>query len=391
MKVPAHHAQETQRHRAARWAVKAACVAVLGAALGGCAWFGASKPKPLDLGPNVVQLPIRQAWHVQAGALKDVSLSTHVRGDEVFVAAADGTVTAINAATGQPSWRANVGKPLLTGVGSDGVTTAVVSKTNELVGIVGGKVAWTKRLNAGAYTAPLVAGARVFLITADRTVAAYDARTGQPLWSQPRTGEPLVLRQPGVLQAHGNTLLVGMAGRLAALHPDNGSVLWEAPLASPRGTNDVERLVDLVAPTVLEGNVLCGRAFQASVGCVDVTRGQILWTQSARGSVGVGGDAELLAGAESNGIVQVWNRADGKRLWSVERLQHRRLSAPLILGRSVVVGDDSGLVHVMAKSDGSPLNRLQTDGSGVAAAPVVAANTLVVVTRNGGVYGFRPE
>jgi outer membrane protein assembly factor BamB len=27
----------------------------------------------------------------------------------------------------------------------------------------------------------------------------------------------------------------------------------------------------------------------------------------------------------------------------------------------------------------------------VAAAPVVAADTLVVVTRNGGVYGFRPE
>lgn len=372
---------------AGRWVAGAALVT----ALSGCAWFGASKPKPLDLGPNVVKLDIRQAWTARVGAAKDLSLSAHVLGDTVYLAASDGTVVALNARNGQDVWRAALGKPLAAGVGSDGVTTAVVTKSNELVGIIDGKQAWSKRLTAGVYTAPLVAGARVFVATADRTLAAFDARTGQPLWSQQRTGEPLVLRQPGVLQAQGNTLLVGMAGRMVAFHPDNGSVLWEAPIASPRGTNDVERLVDLVGPTSTVGDVVCARAFQASVGCVDAARGQVLWTQTARGSVGVGGDAELLAGTDSNGTVQAWNRADGKRLWSADRLQHRRLSAPLLLGRSVFVGDDQGLVHVMSKQDGSHLNRLQTDGSGVATAPVVAADTLVVVTRNGGVYGYRPD
>jgi hypothetical protein len=32
-----------------------------------------------------------------------------------------------------------------------------------------------------------------------------------------------------------------------------------------------------------------------------------------------------------------------------------------------------------------------TDGSAVAAAPVLAGNTVVVVTRNGGIFGFQPE
>ena len=372
---------------AGRWVAGAALVT----ALSGCAWFGASKPKPLDLGPNVVKLDIRQAWTARVGAVKDVSLSTQVLGDAVYLAAADGTVAAINARNGQDLWRMTVGKPLLAGVGSDGVTTAVVTKANELVGVIDGKQAWSKRLGSGVYTAPLVAGARVFVVTADRTIAAFDARTGQSLWSQQRTGDPLVLRQPGVLQAVGNTLITGMGGRMTAIQPDNGAVLWEAPLASPRGTNDVERLVDLVGPTVTQGNVVCARAFQASVGCVDAARGQVLWTQTARGSVGVAGDAELLAGTESNGIVQAWNRTDGKKLWSVDRFQHRRLTAPLLLGRSVIMGDDGGQVHVLSKEDGSHLNRLKTDESGVAAAPVVAADTLVVVTRNGGVYGFRPE
>jgi outer membrane protein assembly factor BamB len=74
-----------------------------------------------------------------------------------------------------------------------------------------------------------------------------------------------------------------------------------------------------------------------------------------------------------------------------DRLQYRRLTAPLALGRSVVVGDNTGYVHLLSREDGSPLNRLSTDGSAIAAAPVVAGDTLVVVTQKGGVFGFRPE
>jgi outer membrane protein assembly factor BamB len=34
---------------------------------------------------------------------------------------------------------------------------------------------------------------------------------------------------------------------------------------------------------------------------------------------------------------------------------------------------------------------MSTDGSAIAAAPVVVGDTLVVVTEKGGVFGFRPE
>ena len=57
----------------------------------------------------------------------------------------------------------------------------------------------------------------------------------------------------------------------------------------------------------------------------------------------------------------------------------------------MVIGDDTGLVHLLSRIDGAPLNRIATDGSAIAAAPVVAADTLVLVTRNGGIYGFRPD
>jgi len=57
----------------------------------------------------------------------------------------------------------------------------------------------------------------------------------------------------------------------------------------------------------------------------------------------------------------------------------------------VVVGDQSGWVHFLSREDGSALARWPTDGAALAATPVVVDQTLVVVTRKGGVFGFRPE
>lgn len=369
------------------------CCVVAAVSLAGCSLWNSSsaKPVPADLGANVAVLGVRQAWTARIGNVAGLPLDAHASGNVVTVASADGVVAAIDARTGGDVWRIALAEPLSAGVGSDGKATAVVSRSSALIVLESGHERWRQALAAQVFTPPLVAGGRVFVLAADRSVAAYDATTGRKLWSQQRTGDPLVLRQGGVLLAVGDTLVVGFSGRLVGLNPDNGSVRWEAPLASSRGTNDVERLVELVGRTTRVGDSVCARAFQAAVGCVNAARGAVTWSQPAGGAEGVHGDADAVFGAESNGTVIAWRRSDGSRLWSVDRLKHRKLTAPLLLGRSVVVGDDAGLVHLLSRLDGSPLNRMSTDGSGIAAAPVVAADTLVVVTRSGGVYGFRPD
>lgn len=360
--------------------------------VGGCSLFGgSSKPKPAELGPNVPVLGVRQAWTARVGAVDGLALDVHVSGNTVTLAAANGEVAAIDARTGGDVWRTQLSLPLASGVGSDGRWTAVVSKGSQVIVLEGGREIWRKPLPAQAYTAPLVAGNRVFVLAADRSISAFDAATGYRLWNQQRPGEPLILRQGGVLMAVGDTLVAGLSGRLVGLNPDNGVVRWEAPLASPRGTNDVERLVEIVGRTSRVGDSVCARAFQATVGCIDAARGSVAWTQPASGNEGIHGDGTMLFGTESNGTVVAWRRADGSRAWSSERLQLRKLTAPLLLGRSVVIGDDAGLVHLLSREDAAPLNRLATDGSGIAAAPVAAGETLVVVTRKGGVYGFRPD
>ena len=352
---------------------------------------GSTKPKPTELPANTAIVGVRSAWTSQLGAV-NFPLDVHVAGNTVTLASGDGTVVAIDANTGRDLWRVSLGVPLTAAAGSDGKTAAEVARTNEVIAVADGKELWRQKLPAQVYTVPLVAGGRVFVLAADRSVTALDGQTGRRLWVQQRpAGDALVLRHPGVLLAVGDTLLVGLSSRLTGLNPMNGSIRWEAPIGTPRGTNDVERLVDLVGRTSRVGSVVCARAFQLGVGCVDAQRGTVLWTKPADGFEGLHGDESLVFGTESDGKLVAWKRADGERAWVTDRLQYRRLTAPLALGRSVVVGDNTGLVHLLSREDGSPLNRLSTDGSAIAAAPVVAGDTLVVVTQKGGVFGFRPE
>lgn len=377
--------------RACRLAVLPAMVA----ALAGCSMIpffnkGPEKPKPAELQANPALLGVRQAWAAQVGQV-NFPLLVQVAGDTVALGASDGTVAVLDGASGRELWRANAGAPLSAGVGSDGRIVAVVTRNNDVVAFAGGRELWRQKLQAQGYTAPFVAGGRVFVLAADRSVTAMDGQTGNKLWTYQRQGEPLVLSQAGVTLAVGDTLVVGQGGRLIGLNPGSGSVRWEVPIATPRGINDVERLVDLVAGVSRAGSVVCARAFQAAVGCVDAGSGSLMWNQRANGARGLGGDATHVFGAEGDGKVIAWRRDSGQRAWSTDSLAWRELTAPQVLGRSIAVGDGFGFVHLLSRENGSLLNRLGTDGSPIVTQPVLVGNTLVVVTRNGGVFGFVPQ
>jgi len=367
-----------------RRVIKFAAVAAV-VSLAAC---GSSRPKPAEAVPVQVLQDIRTAWSVSVGEV-NFPLVVSVREDRVALANSQGVVAVLDAKTGQDVWRLNLGQAIAAGVGSDGQQVAVITRQNQLVVMQNGKVQWQQNLPAQSFTAPLVAGARVFVLTADRSVLGFDGATGRKLWTQQRPGEPLVLKQAGVLMAFKNTMLVGLSGRLTGIDPSTGSVRWESAIATPRGTNDMERLVDLVSPADRLGDVVCVRAFQSQIGCVNAERGQSMWTRVANGERGVSGNETVLIAALSNGVVQAWNRANGERLWDTERLKYRSLSAPLVTPRGVLVADSNGWLYLLSLADGALLNRVKLDGDELATAPVWAADRYVVVTREGRVTGFQ--
>jgi outer membrane protein assembly factor BamB len=356
--------------------------------LAGCA---ADKPDPKPLETFEPKIAGRQVWLDQVGTLR-FPLVPAARDGMFFIAGTDGTVRALVAESGHEVWRADAGGEVSAGVGSDARFTSVVTRANEVVVFdAKGAPLWRKRVPSSVVSPPLVAGERVFVMTVDRVVHAFDALDGRRLWVYQKAGDPLTLAQPGVLAAYRNTLLSGQGPRLAALDPTQGALAWDVALATPRGTNEVERLADLVGPPVRQGSRYCARAFQSAVGCVDVERGTLLWTRNVGGSRALAGDAERLIGADANDRITAWRADNGDVLWTNEKFMHRGLSGMLAVGPVVVFGDFDGYVHFLSSTAGETQLRMVTDGSPVATTPVVSGTTVMVVTRDGGVFAFRPN
>ncbi len=380
-----------------RRVLTSALVLALSASLAGCStisstwnsWFGDDKNKPAALETLSGPATGRIVWSSKGDNI-NFPLSVATPADRFVVASSDGAVRALAAADGRELWRGDAGSKLAAGVGSDGRFAAVVNRDNELVVLDAGKVVWKKALPTPVVAAPLVAGERVFALTLDRQVLAFDALDGRKIWELKRPGEPLTLAKAGVLMAYKDTLIVGQGPRLAGVDPLKGQLRWEASVATPRGTNEVERLADLVGPAVRQGELLCARAFQSSVGCVNAERGSALWNRVVGGANGIGADDQVVVAGDASDRLSAWKLANGDLAWSADQFQRRKLSAPLLLNKQVLIGDFEGQVHLLDRETGKTRSRLATDGSAIVTL-ALQGDTALVATKNGGLFAIKAE
>jgi outer membrane protein assembly factor BamB len=352
-------------------------------------WFGDDKNKPAALETLSGPATGRIAWSSKGDNI-NFPLSIATPGDRFVVASSDGSVRALSAADGRELWRGDAGAKLSAGVGSDGRFAAVVNRDNELVVLDNGRVVWKKALPTPVVAAPLVAGERVFTLTLDRQVIAFDALDGRKIWELKRPGEPLTLAKAGVLMAYKDTLVVGQGPRLAGVDPLRGQLRWEASVATPRGTNEVERLADLVGPAVRQGDLICARAFQSSVGCVNAERGSSLWNRLVGGANGIGADDQVVVAGDAVDRLSAWKLANGDLAWSADQFQRRKLSAPVLLNKQVVIGDAEGYVHLLDRESGKTRSRLSTDGSAIVTI-ALQSDTALVATKSGGLFAIKAE
>jgi outer membrane protein assembly factor BamB len=361
---------------------------VLTAALLAACSSSSRKPEPLE--SFTPSQTIRTVWSSRVGSA-DGSMSLAVSSNAVSVASTDGQVVSFEVSTGRERWRAAVGARLSAAVGSDGRFAAVVTTDNELVALDEGKPVWREKLPGRVITAPLVAGERVFVQSVDRSVRAYDALNGRWLWQYQRPGaDPLSLAQNGVLSAFRDTLVTGYGSRMIGLDPLKGTPRFDVSLAQPRGSNEVERLSDLVGPAVRTDDDLCVRAFQLAVGCVNMNKGTLRWSRPQSGYQGLAADDNVVVGADGADRLTAWRSDTGEPLWRIERLQYRSLSTPVIWSGLIAVGDSEGQLHFLSIQDGRTVARVALDGA-LSAAPVVVDGTLMVSTRSGTIYALRAQ
>ncbi|MBB2916564.1 outer membrane protein assembly factor BamB [Cupriavidus alkaliphilus] len=369
--------------------VAAACLATLG----GCALFSKeNKHPPAELKPVSGTLAVRQAWKADVGKSGPYSMQPAAAGNNVYVSSNNGSVMALEGASGRVLWKAKTDVDLTSGPGSDGSVTAVAGEKGAVYAFdASGKQIWKKQVNGEVLSAPLVGNGLVVVRTTDTRVFGLDAETGERRWIYQRSQTPLNLRAAMGMVFAGDGIVMGFpGGKLGVLTPGNGVLRWESAISYPKGVSEIERLNDVTGLPMVSGRQVCATTFQGRVACLELASGQPQWGKDFSSPAGLAQDDNALYASDEQSVVHAFDRQNGSERWKNADLRNRRLGAPLALGRSVVMGDFEGYVHFLSREDGQVVARMKTDGSAITAAPVVAGQTLVIQTRDGDVYGFQP-
>jgi outer membrane protein assembly factor BamB len=356
-------------------------------------WF-ASKPT----GPKPAELPVltnaqavKVLWTSSIGAAEGFFFSPVMIGDGVYAASRAGTVTRLDAASGQAKWRISLGKRISSGVGGDATLVVVAADDGEVFALdaQSGVLRWRSRVSSEVLAPPKASEGLVLVRSADSKIFAFGVEDGKRRWVYQRPAASLIVRSPVGLTMYQGSVYAGFAGgKLAAISLANGASRWEATVALPKGATELERVTDIVGDPSAQGREVCAAAFQGRVACYDAQNGNQLWSREMSTLTGVAFDARYAFVSDDKGSVHALDRGNGRSIWKQDRLANRQLSLPLPLGTEIAVGDLQGYVHFVARESGAFLARFATDGSPLRAAPIRLPDGLLVQTQSGGLYAL---
>jgi len=376
-----------------RYAVPVVCAMTV-LALAACSSTKDERRVPTPLTEFKPVLDVQQAWKTSVGKAGRYLFSPVAVGDAVYAAGQNGSVAKIDAQTGKDIWRVKLHDDISAGVGSDGTLAAVGGLKGDVY-VLGadGKQLWTAKAPGEIISPPLVGNGLVVVRTVDGQIVAFNAQTGEQKWNYRNRAVPLNLRvSSGMTFAGDAAVLAGFpGGAFAAINLQTGDNYWQTPVSYPKGVTEVERINDVTGPPTLVGSETCAVTFQGQIGCFDANSGRAVWEKAFSSTSGLAQDDSAVVAADDWSVVSAFDVSSGAPLWKNDKLKNRDLSVPFILGHAAVLGDYQGYVHFLSRDDGTLVARVKTDGSPITAAPVLAGETLVVLTHDGDLYGYRPR
>lgn len=358
-------------------------------------WFGSTpKQKAAELVAFTPRATTRIVWQGSVGNAQRSAFYPAVSGNAVYAAGANGQIASFGAGTGNQQVRFDAATPLSGGVGvGAGLILAGTSGGQVLAFEPSGKPVWKIQLTGEVLSPPAGADGVVVVRTGDGRIYGLNAADGKQRWVYQRPMPPLAVRSfAGIVVERGAVFAGFPGGRMVAISLANGNVGWEAVVALPKGATELERVTDVTSLPVIDGPNICAVAYQGRVACFDVLRGDTVWARDMSSVAGMGIDARSVYVTDDRSAVLALDRRGGSSLWKQDKLQGRWATAPLALGRYVIVGDFQGYVHVLSREDGAFVARVATDGSPIQVPPVALdLSTFLVQTRNGGLYAINVQ
>jgi len=380
-------------------------------------WFGGGKPKATDPAALTVianPIAVQRLWSTDIGKGEGLSwLRLHpvLDGDRLYSLGDNGTVLAINAATGKKIWqvvaidvksndsrwkiwRNHVLEGGLSGGPGVGDGMVVVGGRNgEVVALDTGTGAkrWSAKVTSEVISAPLVLPDRVVVRSNDGRVFGLDPADGTRKWVFDRGLPTLTVRGNSPPVAGQGVAYVGYDdGTVVALREEDGLKVWEQIVAEPEGRTELDRVADVDGELQVGTDAIYAASFHGQTVALSTNNGSPIWNRDLGSYSGVAMTADRLVIADKDGNVWAIDRGTGNALWKQDALARRQLTTPVVQGDYVVVGDLEGYLHWLKLDTGEIVGRVHAQKSGLRGTPQVSVDgVLYAETTKGEIAAYK--
>lgn len=252
-----------------------------------------------------------------------------------------------------------------------------------------GEEIWGTQTLSPLHSAPVAGTERVFAISDDNVIYAFDTTTGEIIWSHQaiiESARMLTVPSPALV----DDVLVApfSSGELIALRQQNGNVLWQDALSSTARLTPLASLNDIAAgPAIADGYVIA-TAQSGVMTAFDLRTGQRIWSQPA-GALGY----PLIAGdfvftVTTRGQVACLSKLDGSVVWIKDLDLYKKLkkrkgrivwSGPILAGDRLVVVSSHGRMVSINPFDGEIISEDKVSKD-VFISPIIANETVYVLS-----------
>ena len=247
------------------------------------------------------------------------------------------------------------------GVGAGDGRILIGTTRGEVIALDAGSGAelWRTQVSSEVLAPPASGDTGVVVAqTADGRLVALEDADGAPRWSFDSQVPLLTLRGTATPVLGGGLVFAGFGdGNVSAVDEVSGAPLWKQRIMLPQGRTELDRMVDVDSTPLLAGNVLFAASFQGRLKALRPPDGNVLWELETSTHLDLAEGYGQIYVVDADDVVSAVSQTSATVVWEQDGLKYRRLTSPIAFGNYLVVGDEEGYLHVLAQSDGRFVGR----------------------------------
>ena len=373
--------------------LKAFIVLLVVLTISSCGLFKSKKEKQDVVIPDPIPVAsetasVERIWKRKIGDFEKsfARLTPAIGPDRLLITSPKGRVQAIDRKTGEQIWQVNLKENINAGIGYGGGLAALVTEDGELIAMdtEDGSEKWRSSLRAEVLARPVIGNAVVVAQAVDGQVMGLSVTSGAREWSYRQTVPSLTLHgtaEPLVVSYYA---VAGFSnGRLAAIELASGRLVWELPVGQASGQNEIDRLIDIDARPVIDGDTMYVAVYQGNLSAIEVRSGQVGWSKDISSHKDFSVDSTRVFVIDDKERLLAISRSTGEIEWTADWLSHRAPTGTVTTNDYVAVADASGFLYLIDKESGEAAAQVRVAKDGVQDTPIWDEDTLYVQGRNG--------